>query len=530
MVRFVRHVWDRYQRGLEGRFYAVGGPFLTLAFWTILAVFLAALLQSPVLTMGDYNYHLALAGILRRMASPGSPERELYTTNLISYNASFQISVAALAFIMPVERAGQVIYGGFWVAFCLSTIALFRATKQPTSRAFVVFPLFLSVPAAWGFANYCVSMSLQLYLLARVIRRERTNVPASYDVVTSVFAVLGLLSHLFGAAIGYVLVFIALVVRTWTDRSTPLVSYTRTLREGLPFLPPLAVAAAIQHHQNHLPFEHRDPEFHADMYAFGKVEKFFDATCEFYSDRLDATRLRNTVIILVVCALFRAPLRGRQPSAVKGWLFGGALLLYLVMPAAEWRVAVLFQRIAPILVVCLAVAIPRAYSLVEKLASASLAVVGFQSAFAYYAVRRAQLPDLRNLERVVAEAPPGKRLAVHNTYTALEGQFNAWGGHLAPYYVAKKGLESSVTYAGKPSSPLHYKNGIPPLAADALAQGVAPYSPSAPYARRFELVLVRSREENPGARIWGKRLGSVDLVSHHGDWWLYDVERYWATP
>ena len=154
---------------------------------------------------------------------------------------------------------------------------------------------------------------------------------------------------------------------------------------------------------------------------------------------------------------------------------------------------------------------------------------------AFFGLRSAQRPDLRDLLRVIDDAPPGRKLALDASQaTPLERQQNSWAGHLAVYYVTRKGAEAAVNYANKMSLPIRYKNGVfPPLADDALAQGALRYNPKEPYARRFDLVLVRTSSPsgpNPATTLWAGRPESIELLSHHGKWWLFDARRYFESP
>ncbi len=507
---------------------STGGPLLTAAFWATVAVFVVALWLSPVLTFGDYNYHLALASVLRRMASPGSAESQLYESNLFSYNSGFHALVAALSFVMPTPYAGLLVYTGFWVGFCLSVIALLRALKLPTERAFIVFPLFLSFPAAWGFVNNCVGLVIQLYVLARVIRRPRAGpVPLRYDVVTAILALLGLITHLFATAVVFLLVFVALLVRTTSDRTGLLAAYGRTLREGLAFIPSLLVTAAIFLHQRQ--FTSRYPDKLEDIYGGDKVKDFLTYTCDLYESGSDRLRLALALVLLLALLLLRAPPRGDDQPTLRVWLLVTTVLVYLLMPGYAWRVAALFHRIPMVVVLFFAIALPRSSPVVEKVVGTGLAIVAVWCAIAFFQFRWSQRPDLRDFAQVIAEAPARRRITMHTEDPKLDGQRAAWGGQLSAYYVAARdGIESGVSYASIPSNPVHYRGEPPPVAPDTVAQGLAPYDPAAPYAPRFDLVLVRTSAGDPAPRMWGDRAGEVELVSHHGRWWLFDARRYFA--
>lgn len=523
----VRGIWERRRR-IDSMPFAAGGLVLTAVFWTTLAVFVVALWLTPVLPFGDYNYHLALGSILQRISHRGSVEAQLYESNLFSYNSGFQILVAALSFVMPAHYAGLVIFSGFWIGLALAIMALLRALGQPTERAFVVFPAFTAIPVTWGFTNYCISLAAHLYVLARVIRRPRNvPVPIRYDVVTGLIATAALFSHLMATGLGLLLVFVALVVRTIADRSGAFVAYVRTVREGLPFIPLLAIAAIIYKRQEHLP-PSRYPDILRDSYASAKLKDIIAAGWDYFADLSDQKRVLYAIVILVLTFLFRAPPRGHAYPTMKGWLFVTAFIAYLLTPDYYWRTAIVYQRLPMVVLLMFAVALPRAGRISEKVVTSGLAAVGMWCALAFLDVRRAQLPDLRAFQRVMAEAPPGRSITIDAPHNKLEKIPHAWGGQFSAYYIAaRRGLESSVTYANVPSNPVHYKEGkAPTTASDAVAQGVERYNAKAAYARHFDLVLVRTLEEDPAKRLWGKHADAVRLLSHHGAWWLFDARPY----
>lgn len=518
-----QRLWSRWRPVVE-----VGDPYLTSVFWGILAIFVGALCLSPVLPFGDYNYHLALGGILRRMLSPDSPEAHLYRSNLFSYNAGFQVTVAALSLVMPTPYAGLVVFAGSWIGFALVAIALARALGAPTERAFAIFPLLVAMPFGWGFINYCMGLVLQLYALVRVMQRSRKDAPLAYDALTALLVVLGLWSHLFSTAIGFMLSFVVLVVRTYDDRAPTLTSYLRTVREGLVFVPAIAIGVAM--HLHHRQYASRYVDRYNDFYAAVKADQFIQLATNFFADNSDRKRLKYALCVLFAVAIFRArPGRKAAPyPALKAWLLISLVVLYLLMPEYWIQIAVLCQRIPMVLVLVLAVALPRAHRWAEKAGAAALAVIGLQCALAFLHLRREELPDLRDFKAVIDEAPRGRRLAIHVPHAQLAGQTWAWAGHLAPYYVAaRRGIESSVSYAGIPSNPVHYRGAVPVLAPDGVAQGTQAYSPSAPYAKRFDLVLVRTLEADPAPKLWPARPGAVDVVAHHGHWWMFDARRYY---
>ena len=500
--------------------FSVGGPLLTTAFWAIFSMFVGALFLTPILPFGDYPYHLALASILRRLLTPGSPEHALYETNLLTYNSLFHIAVALLAFVIPVRWAGLVVAASFWLILSLATIALLRATRQPTSRAIGIFPAFVMMPFTWGFMNFCIGTAIQLYALARTIGRPRVGAKVSYDLVTAFVVILGVWSHLLGSAIVYALAFVALLVRMHADKDPLLVRFGRTIREGLPYLPALALVALIYWREEHGPVANGD-EPDADLFAIKKVMLFFSISCDFLSNRLDMLRVEIGAALLTVCAFFRA-VRGKDPyPTLRLWLLATAGAIYLIMPASVWATAILFHRLVLVVYVLFLVWVPLGIPLVEGLVAWSLAVLGLTAGLGFVYERRAMLPDAKDFEAVLKAAPPHRSITGDIRDSSLEGSLQPWGGHLVAFYVAYGGLESSVNYADKMSLPVRYKRGF--VALDAPRSARSRYQPTYQYAKRFDLVLIRTA---PGDGIPAMAKGAERgrLVAHRGRYWLFDVK------
>ena len=117
------------------RFWDAGGRAFSGVYWGCAFVFVGALWRVHTLPFVDYPQHLALAASLRRMAHAGAPERLLFDTNLASYNSLFHVLVAALNFVLPIDDAGKVVVGGYFVLMAAAALALLRATGRPRTAS-----------------------------------------------------------------------------------------------------------------------------------------------------------------------------------------------------------------------------------------------------------------------------------------------------------------------------------------------------------------------------------------------------------
>src|SRR5262249_55501407 len=154
----------------------------------------------------------------------------------------------------------------------------------------------------------------------------------------------------------------------------------------------------------------------------------------------------------------------RPYPTLPGWLFGAAFLTYLLMPQYWIHVDMLYKRLPMLVMLLFPMIIPRANVVAEKVVAIVVAGVGLRCGTAFLELRRAQLPAWRDLVHVIDEAPPGRRLAINVPYTNLAEQTHPWAGHLAPYYVARKGLEAAASYSDVPANPLRYRGDPPALA------------------------------------------------------------------
>jgi hypothetical protein len=59
------------------------------------------------------------------------------------------------------------------------------------------------------------------------------------------------------------------------------------------------------------------------------------------------------------------------------------------------------------------------------------------------------------------------------------------------------------------------------------------YKSSLPFAKYFDLVLMKTTFDDgkdPRASVWGSHASEVDVVLHHGKWWVFETKRVTDDP
>ena len=134
-----------------------------------------------------------------------------------------------------------------------------------------------------------------------------------------------------------------------------------------------------------------------------------------------------------------------------------------------------------------------------------------------------------DFDAILAEAPKARRIVglIHDPRLPSFAQVALL--HAPSYYVARNGGEDAFSFKRTMSLPVHYRpDDVPPPTPQDFEWRPNLYRPDAPFARYFDLVLLKSADEeeaDPRDAIWGDRASSVDIVAHRGAWWLLDTKR-----
>lgn len=510
----------------------VGGRAFTVAFWAAIAVLCCSLFLSRTLPLVDYPQHLALAGILRRMLDPSAPERQLFETNLLSYNSAFHVLVAALNVVMPIDAAGKVVVSLYIVLAACATLLLLRATGRPRTRAFLVVPILVGYSFAWGFINFGLGLAIQLIVLARVLDpRPKTT---RDDVITVVLAVLGAWTHLLGTALGYMLMLVAIVVRVQTTKEPFATRLGRAFRSGLPLLPAIAYCALVYYRQKQLAWQNFEYGAYEgnDVFAMVKIKEFASYATGLQASLLDAKILSVGLGLLLLGALFRD--ETDEPPPVLRWLVVASLVSYLIIPHVFWATNFVFERLTFIVVLSLVMWAPRAKPKYEEILKLMSVSIGLAAAGSFFTFMREVARETADFDAVVAEMPKGRRVTGLFWYPKIEATLQWSMLHSPAYYVARNGGEVAFSFTRTMSLPVHYKrNTIPPDPPPNFEWNPSDYRANAAYAKYFDLVLMKTTHDDgkdPRASVWGHHASEVKTVMHRGRYWVFETKDVTDDP
>ncbi len=518
----------------EARWWSVGDDVFTITFWGAIAIFIGALFRTQALPFVDYPQHLALAATLRRTLG-GGPEAVLFEANLASYNSLFHVLVALCHVVLPIDAAGKLVLGGYIALTGAATLALLREAGRPRERAFLVLPVLMGYSIVWGFVNFGFGVAIQLLTLSRVIRRVEGRTPPSLraDALTAALALLGVWSHLLGSALAYMLMLTAIVVRVQAADEPLGARLKAALRTGAPLLPAIGYAYWVYRHQNagpHVNYEYASSEGN-DVPALAKVRDFLTYATGLRLDEHDATVLLLALALLVLGAALRDE-RDRPPPYLR-WFFVVSLVSYLVVPHVLWATCYVFERISFFIVLSLVLWAPRARPRLEAALRPAYVAVGLAAAGLFFQAMGAAGVELADLDRVLEDAPAGRRVTglVFAPKTPSTHQWSLL--HSPAYYVARKGGEVAFSFTRTMSLPVHYRpEKMPPALPFNFEWMPQAYQATAPYARYFDLVLMKTTyDDNKDHRVsvWGEFADQVKVVAHHGKWWVFDTSAITAS-
>ncbi len=548
------------QSSREAPWWDAGGTPFSIAYWGSLALLVAGLFRNKLLPFIDYPQHLALAATLKRLIAGGVPERQLFETNLASYNSLFHVLVAAANLLVPIDLAGKLVLALYVFLVGYATLALLRATGRPRARAFLILPVVFGYSIIWGFVNFGLGVSLQIVVLSRVLDRDRILAGARRgaglrrwlpDVLTAVLALLGAYTHLLATALAYMLMLVAIVARAQTDRAPLFERLGRALRTGIPLLPAIAWCAFVYWRQTHGSFQNFEYGIAEgnDAFAMLKVKEFFTYATGLRADGFDAKVLSIGMGLLLLGALLR-DVEDAPPPALR-WLVVTSGVAYLVIPHVFWATNYVFERISFLIVLTAVLWAPRAMPRFEQGLRLMFVSVGLAAAggFFQFMGNPDVQKELGDLDWILDQMPAGRRvtgllwdpiirvhLPVPESKSVERANVTAQYAllHTPAYYVARKGGEVAFSFTRTMSLPVHYKKAtMPPDPPPNFEWNPGDYRSDTPWAKYFDLVLMKTQwedETDPRASVWGSHAGEVDLVAHRGKWWVFETKRVTEDP
>jgi hypothetical protein len=538
-----------------------GGTAYSIGYWGSLALLVLGLFRNKLLPFVDYPQHLALAATLKRMMVGGAVERQLFETNLASYNSLFHVLVATANLIVPIDLAGKLVLSLYVFLIGYATLGLLRATGRPRARAFLIVPVIFGYSIIWGFVNFGLGVALQIVVLSRVLDRDRLLAEGRKhaglrrflpEAITCVIALLGAYTHLLATALGYMLMLVAIVARAQTDRAPFFERLGRALRTGIPLLPAIGWCAFVYWRQTHGSFQNFEYGVAEgnDVFAMSKVKEFFTYATGLRADGFDAKVLSIGVGLLAVGALLR-DVEDAPPVALR-WLFVASTIAYLIIPHVFWATNFVFERITFLIVLTAILWAPRAMPRFEQGIRLMFVSVGLAGAGGFFMFMGS--PDVQkefgDLDAILDKMPKGRRVMglvwdpivrVHLAVPEAHDDTNRPHVtaqyallHSPAYYVARNGGEVAFSFTRTMSLPVHYKKEtMPPDPPPNFEWQPSAYRTDTTWGRYFDLVLMKTQWDDqidPRVSVWGSHASEVDVVAHQGKWWVFETKRVTADP
>jgi hypothetical protein len=284
-----------------------------------------------------------------------------------------------------------------------------------------------------------------------------------------------------------------------------------------------------------------------DLVFWPKILRFSVFATDLHADRTDADVLYATLEVMAAIALAGAVLavaqrlrrrghHGAAPSAAPGVLvlpFAVMLACYLAMPTVFMGSQLMFPRLVPALFLAALLALPRiSFEPLALAAGAACVAMAGWSALNLSDHLRRYGEETDDASRLIDDLPPGRRASsvVYRDFT--DSFWRAGLLHLAAYYAARKHGDWAYAFARYAYMPVRYRPGrAPPWPEHGWEFTPDDYDPRSPYARAYDLVLVKTPEtaDPPWdeavvrARVFKGDAAAPKTLGHYGLYWAFDT-------
>lgn len=130
--------------------------------WTASLAWIVPLWVIDYLPMVDYPQQLAVASILRFYQDPARNLQEAYELALLHPQGLFEMIVAGLAWVVPIETAGRIVLSLCLAGIVPAAVALCRRTGRPDWYALFALAITYGHAFYWGFADNLLAYPLVL--------------------------------------------------------------------------------------------------------------------------------------------------------------------------------------------------------------------------------------------------------------------------------------------------------------------------------------------------------------------------------
>ena len=513
-----REAWDLVRLETRG---------LTVAYWAAAGAFALAYWLTPLPPCIDYPQHLALGALMRRLLDPSSPERLVYQVTPLTYNGLFHVLVAGLSLLMPPEVGGKLILSAVVILTAGAFLELVRLGDRPRWYAFLLLPFCYSHITGWGFVNYTLGVPIALLVFVWWMRWRDGERKLVARIVVG--ALLLAYAHVLAMLCLCVSVGVALLSsRPPRERGFP--SWVKaTLTDPWPLLPAAAFSILVFLVHRSAPHIYWEPvKDGTDIAAYQKLRylsTFAVSNLANYWDQVLFWAAAAVFALVAVAPLVNGPAEPARPELRALAVVWG--LLYLLVPRVMMSTWYIFERIPVVWFAFVAAGLPRASAglggpLSQVAATIGLAA-GLNTAQAFYRV-----PDARDASAIIDDIPPAaKVVAVMHGQGAAPAIWRQIWVHLLGYHLVRHPGEIAFDFTRYASLPVRRRDAeLGPLFPSGLEWNPGLFDPTAAYAGKYNLVLVRTPDdapaEDPRRLTFGAYATDVRLLSHRGRFWLFD--------
>ncbi len=416
--------------------------------------------------MVDYPQQLAVASILRYYDDPARMLQQAYEPALLRPQGLFEMVVAGLAWLMPIEQAGKVVLALSLALVVPAAVALCRRTGRPDWYALFALAVTYNHAFYWGFADNLLAYPLVLAggaLADKLFDRPRFGWREWLPLAGC--ALLFYTIHL-----QFLLVFAGLV--GWLALARRPARRLGWKRLGLwlsTLVPGLAlgigVLAWLHLHATEVMTDYQDRLQSREAYYGSWMQKVLSIPDHWFGGHTDGGQyLLLFVLLLAALALLMPPL---TRPAVQDYLYRSRFLvpalglatLYFILPefARGYLVA---ERILPLAFMLAVPALPVPQSPVRRRVSALLlagllilAAGQTSTSFLRFGAETA------GLEEVLESVEPGQPLAGLIFFNRTAEYSPPMLVHFPAYYQVAKGGRIHFSFVQFFNSPVRYRSG-----------------------------------------------------------------------
>ncbi len=433
--------------------------------WLASVAWVLPLWLTRYLPMVDYPQQLAMASILRYYNDPARMLQQAYEPALLRPQGLFEVIVAGLAWLMPIEHAGKVVLALSLALVVPAAVALCRRTGRPDWYALFALAVTYNHAFYWGFADNLLAYPLVLAggaLADKLFDRPRFGWREWLPLA-------GCALLFYAVHLQFLLVFVGLV--GWlalARRPGPkrLAAWLSTLVPGLAL--GMGVLAWAHLHAAEVMTDYQDRLQSKLPYYRPFMEKIVNIPDEWFGGYADAAQyLLLALLLLAVLALLVPFPRSTRPAEGDHLYRSrflvpvlGLVVLFFILPefVNGYFVA---ERILPLAFMLAVPALPVPPSLVRRRVAALL--LGGLLVLAAGQVSASFLrfgAEIAGLEEILHSAEPGQPLA-GLMYSSLASEY-AWPPvliHFPAYYQVEKGGRIHFSFVQFFNSPVRYRPG-----------------------------------------------------------------------